>query len=50
MKIIRRIYIFILFRREVVVHQNGLATLFFIDVIVSSQKSVMYIFVSDSDF
>ena len=40
MKIIGRKYIVISFRREVVVHQNGLTTLFFIDVIVPSQKSV----------
>ena len=40
MKIIGRKYIFISIRREVVVHHNGLTSLFFIDVIVSSQKSV----------
>ena len=40
MKIIGRTYIFSSFRREVIVHQNGLATLFFIDAIVPSQKSV----------
>jgi hypothetical protein len=40
MKIIERKYIFISLRREVFVHQNGLTSLSFIDVIVSSQKSV----------